>query len=127
MTVEELCEAFSRTISIAFDQSRDEFARFLLTNVTEEKTEMQNIAEVIRNSIYISANLAAQVTVSNFAYMGIITEEQLVGWKLRPPIQLVTPSDGQESSPADQKGPADPGPKILDFEPKAVKVHREDK
>lgn len=77
-----------------------------------------------RQGILYAANLSTQVTVSNLCCMGIITEEQLAGWKLKPCIQPVRPSGGGEPS-ADQEKSRAPKGKVLDFEQMAIKVHRE--
>lgn len=124
MTVEDLCEAFSRTIGITYDLSVEEMRKTLFMRCDDNMTKDQVYAKMFLNAILYAANLSAQVTVSNLCCMGIITEEQLAGWELKPCIQPVRPSD-REESPADQKEQRGAKGKVLDFGQMAIKVHRE--
>lgn len=123
MTVEDLCEVFSRTIGITYDLSVEEMKKTLFMNCDDDMTKDQVYAMMFLNAILYSANLSAQVVISNLCYMGIITEEQLAGWKLKPCIQPVRSSDEGES-PADQEEQRGTKGKILDFEQMAIKIHK---
>lgn len=124
MTVEDLCEVFSRTIGITYDLSAEEMKKTLFMGCDHDMTKDEVYAKMFLNAILYAANLSAQVTVSNLCCMGIITEEQLAGWKLKPCIQPVRSSDEGES-PADQEEQRGTKGKVLDFEQMAIKVHRE--
>lgn len=123
MTIEDLCEMFSRTIGITYSLSVEEMQKTLFMGCDDGMTRDEVYAKVILNAILYAANLSAQVTVSNLCCMGVITEEQLSNWKLKPYIQPVRPPGGDES-PTDQGESGALKGKVLDFEQMAVKIHK---
>lgn len=123
MTVDDLCEAFSRTIGITYDLSAEEMKKTLFMDIDHNMTKDEVYSKMILNAILFSANLSAQVTVSNLCYMGVITEEQLANWKLKSYIQPVR-SSGEDGPPTDRGESGSPKGRVLDFEQMAIKIHK---
>lgn len=89
MTIQELCEVFSREISSAFELSKDTIVEQLFNGTTTDMTEEEVFAKMITNSILISANLAVQPMLLGLVEMGIIPKDVLAKAKLKPDIRIV--------------------------------------
>lgn len=115
MTVEKLCEYFSRSISEAFGLSSKLFYEELFRGTNEEMTEKEIYSRIILNSILISANLSAQVVANNLVELNVITEENLSKWELKPQLHIVKSKHNSEFI-VDQEHEADSKSNIIHFE-----------
>lgn len=97
MTIQELCEVFSREIGSAFELSKDMIVEQLFNGTTTDMTEEEVFAKMITNSILISANLAVQPMLLGLVEMGIIPKDVLAKVKLKPDIRLVKMSKSSDN------------------------------